>query len=350
MNEYDLLPQLFETTIRRFITPQARVEGFTELPLGQHEVGWSGAVIRRYEVQIAGALPVRLITKTMPLIERRVMEWLSQQGQTNIPFAHTLDLETDAPVVTCLQDLGQAKVGLPGGTTLARSSSEIDSAVATAWAAIHIGNLGRVDKLAWLPRFDPDYVNQVFIPDFFHAYWYGKLEADADFAREFAQYTTRLERAADRFAAAIKALWQDGCSLTLTHGEAHGEHILIHEQRPYFIDWATARYGPFYLDLVLYFTPHNVHLYREALAEQGVSIGTAEFLDAYHEARRYVGFKWLCSGIWQWGKGPTIENGRRLLLMLRWAIDGEAPEPPFLISDAFWTRLLAAHERPQAIA
>ncbi|GAC1333902.1 MAG: hypothetical protein NVSMB22_26160 [Chloroflexota bacterium] len=113
----------------------------------------------------------------------------------------------------------------------------------------------------------------------------------------------------------------EGTSLTLTHGELHSEHVLLRDGQPHFVDCATVHHAPFYLDLALCFTPDRVGCYRDALAAEAVHVPRVELMDRYRETGRYVGFKWLCSGIWQWGLGTTEPTGRRLLHMTAWALD-----------------------------
>ncbi|GAC1465861.1 MAG: hypothetical protein PVSMB7_10670 [Chloroflexota bacterium] len=66
-------------------------------------------------------------------------------------------------------------------------------------------------------------------------------------------------------------------------------------------------------------------------------------MDRYRETGRYVGFKWLCSGIWQWGLGTTEPTGRRLLHMTARALDALWPDQAFRLLDAHGHRLLACH-------
>lgn len=333
-----------EETVARYVSPAVEITRIHPLLMTDEEQGWSGAELRRYRVELDGAAPVLLLTKTMPLVERQVGALLSDAGHANVPFTHTLDLHTDAPSLTCMEDVGGPKLGLPGGLPGAPARGA-DRAVARALAAIHVRYLGMIDDLPWLPPGDRRYATDFLIAQVWHSWWDRALAEHPTFAREFDRYTPRLEAAADRFVCAIDDLWREGTSLTLTHGELHSEHILLRAGRPHFIDWATAHYAPFYLDLVTYFTPDRVGCYRDALAAEGVRVPKAEFMDRYREMGRYVGLKWLCSGIWQWGAGPTEQTGRRLLHMIAWALDGEWPDQAFLLSEAHWLRLLACHRR-----
>jgi Phosphotransferase enzyme family len=330
--------RLIAETIRCYVSPTARIIALSSHPMAEEERGWSGAELRRYAVKTDGAGTIGLITKTMGLVERQVGEHLSRQGHGNVPYTHALNLDTNVPALACMQDLGQRKLALPGGTP-----ADIDDRVACALAAIHVANLGQAESMPWLPPADAAYVSDFLLAQVWRSWWDQALTTKPAFAREFARYTPALDAAAVRFLATIQELWREGTSLTLTHGEMHGEHILLHDGRPYFIDWATAHYAPFYLDLVVYFPPHQVEVYRQTLAREGVDIPRDEFMERYREVGRYVGFKWLCSGVWQWKAGPTAVTGRRLLHMIQWALEGTWPERAFLLPDAAWQRLLAQH-------
>jgi aminoglycoside phosphotransferase (APT) family kinase protein len=203
--------------------------------------------------------------------------------------------------------------------------------------------LGQQQQLAWLPCADAAYVTDFLIRDVWRGNWEKALAENPAFAAEFAPYTPALERAADQFTRTIQALWQEGNSLTLTHGEVHGEHIMLYQGQPYFIDWGWTYYGPFYLDLPAYFTPQTVHHYHQALVERGTALSRSDFMERYDAIGRYVGFKYLCSGIWQWPPGPTAATGQRLLMTIHWALDGTWPARAFAVSPAAWQRLLASH-------
>jgi hypothetical protein len=343
MSNVELDYALFEETIARYHSPNTLVTNVEAAPMAEHERGWSGAEIRRYKVSLQQAAPITLLTKTMPLKERRVMDLLSREGHAHTPFAYTCDLTTEGMVLTCLQDLGSTRVGIPIAEDVTPPSPELNRQVARALATIHVPHLGQEQQLAWLPRADVGYVTDFLIRDVWRGNWEDALANNAAFAVEFARYTPALERAAGEFARTIESLWREGDSLTLTHGEVHGEHVMVYEGRPYFIDWGWSYYGPFYLDLPAYFTPQNVYLYRQALAEQGLEIAEADFMERYHAIGRYVGFKYLCSGIWQWPPGPTSATGQRILMTIKWALEGTWPERAFAVPPAAWQQLLAEH-------
>jgi hypothetical protein len=345
MTGIDQVHSLIQDTIARYYSPLEQVRQVKLVLMAENERGWSGAEIRRYKVSLQQGNPIFLLTKTMSLKERRVLDLLSQEGHMNVPFAFTRDLTTEGLVLTCLQDLGSTRVGIPTTVDVTPPTSELNQQVARALAAIHVPHLGQQQQLAWLPRADVTYVTDFLIRDVWRGNWESALSTSPAFAAEFAQYTPALEKAADQFARTIQALWQEGDSLTLTHGEVHGEHIMLYQGHPYLIDWGWTYYGPFYLDLPAYFTPQTVHQYHSALAEQGIEIPLADFMERYHAIGRYVGFKYLCSGIWQWPPGPTSATGQRILLTIKWALEGTWPERAFAMSPAAWHQLLKEHNQ-----
>jgi hypothetical protein len=345
MIDMDHVRSLIEDTIARYRSPRAQVKHVEAVPMAEDERGWSGAEIRRYKVSLQRRNSIMLLTKTMPLKERRVMDLLSQEGQSHVPFAYTHDLTTEGPVLTCLQDLGSTRVGIPTAEDLLPATPELDRQVAHALVAIHLPHLHQQQQLAWLPPADKAYVTDFLIRDVWRGNWENALHANSAFASEFARYTPALEKAADQFAHMIHALWQEGDSLTLTHGEVHGEHIMLYQGRPYLIDWGWTYYGPFYLDLPAYFTPQTVHHYHHALTEQGIELPLADFMERYHAIGRYVGFKYLCSGIWLWPPGPTAATGQRILMTIKWALEGTWPARAFAVSPSAWHQLLAEHNQ-----
>lgn len=345
MSEMQDVRALIEETLARYHSPAVQVSHIETVVMADNERGWSGAEIRRYRVNFEQGNSVSLLTKTMLLKERRALDLLSQDGHLNVPFTYTSDLTTEGPVLTCLQDLGRERVGIPTGEDATPTTAQLDQQVARALAAIHVPHLGKQHQLDWLPCADVDYVTNFLVSDVWRGNWENAMAENPAFAAEFAPYTPTLERAADQFARTIQALWQEGDSLTLTHGEVHGEHIMLYQGRPYFIDWGWTYYGPFYLDLPAYFTPQTVHHYHQALLQQGVELSLADFLERYHAIGRYVGFKYLCSGLWQWSPGPTSARGQRLLMTIQWALDSTWPARAFAVSPAAWEQLLSTHDR-----
>jgi hypothetical protein len=345
MAEWGQVQALIAATLVRNGFAGREITEIITVPMGEHEQGWSGAEMRRYRVYFYQGEPITLLTKTMARKERRVLHHLQDQGCPALPFSYTKDLTTEGPVLTCLQDLGNRKVGIPLVEALPEPAPGFDQAVARALAAIHTRNLGRGADLPWLPHADAGYVTDFLVKAVWRDNWETAMANNAAFAAEFDRYTPHLESAAEQFARTVEALWREAASLTVTHGEIHGDHVLVYEGQPYFIDWGWTYYGPFYLDLPAYFTPQTVHLYHRALVEQGIELAESDFLERYHAIGRYVGFKYLCSGIWQWPPGPTAITGQRLLMTIQWALGGTWPARAFAVSPTAWRRLLAEHEQ-----
>ncbi len=341
----DALNALIAKTLALYGPAAAQVLDVQPVDMAAHERGWSGAEIRRYRVRLSSGASTMLLTKTMQRKERCVLHELSQQGHANVPFAFTEDLVSDEPILTCMQDLGTQRVGIPSAEDTTPTSPELDRQVAQALAAIHVRNLGRTDLSAWLPNADTAYVTDFLVKAVWRDNWEQSLANNATFAHEFARYTASLEKAGEQLAKTMQTLWEENNALTVTHGEIHGEHIMLYQGKPYFIDWGWTYYGPFYLDLPAYFTPHTVHHYWRALHEHGMSINEVNFMERYREIGRYVGFKYLCSGMWIWPPGPTEVTGRRILMLIQWAINGTWPERAFAVSPGAWQTLLADHQQ-----
>ncbi|HUS16074.1 MAG TPA: hypothetical protein VM536_13835, partial [Chloroflexia bacterium] len=156
------LATLLQETVTRFVDPAARVAGVRELPI---DVGASGAAVHRYEVAFAGSSgprSVRVVSKEANLVERRTLAYLNTQDQLRVPFSYTHDLDTDAPRLVYLQDLG---------STFRPNSREpiapgVAQAEAVGLAAIHAAGWGHGPTLPWLPLADRNYYHQMIERDF----------------------------------------------------------------------------------------------------------------------------------------------------------------------------------------
>jgi Ser/Thr protein kinase RdoA (MazF antagonist) len=169
-------------------------------------------------------------------------------------------------------------------------------------ARIHQANMGRGAELAWLPRADHVFFDGSFVLGNWRDEW-AQTMAHPRFAQEWGAFTGPLQAAAAHFLRAMGTIWDDGHSLTLVHGDLHARNVLVDGGMPYFIDWEHARYGSLYLDLPNYFAPEHLPVYRGALAELGYAIPADQVLQGYHEASRYVGFKYLGFWLQHWRRG-----------------------------------------------
>ncbi len=269
------------------------------------------AAVQRYAVEYTDRSGrrnmVTLLTKDAPLVERRVLDHFSREGQPGIPFSHVLDLATDGPALVCQQDL--TPDGAPPNEVVIRGA-------AGRFARIHHANLGRTRELPWLPRADRAYVAGGFVLGNCWEQWDETMRLEA-FAREWGPQRSRLEAAAARFLADMDQLWTEGDSLTLIHADLHHDQVLVHDSEPYIIDWGQARYGSFYLDLPNYFTIEQASTHRDALAASGLVVPEDRFVERFEMARRYVAFKYLGYTMWSSRNGgpPLAPGGWELFEM-----------------------------------
>ncbi|CAF4330137.1 unnamed protein product, partial [Rotaria sordida] len=103
------------------------------------------------------------------------------------------------------------------------------------------------------------------------------------FALEYDCYTDRLDDSLSRLLVFLHERTTEGTSLTLINTDLIPNDIRSIDGRPMFIDWDQAAYGCFYLDLPNYFSIETVLCYRDALAELGLNIHPALFMDRFHE-------------------------------------------------------------------
>jgi hypothetical protein len=174
-----VLNSLLQATVTTFVSPTASVLDVERLPV---QSGNSGAAVHRYQVTLE--LPsgsreqVRLVTKEAGLLERRVLAWLTAQGQKNVPFSHSLDFTTDGPALVCQQDVGDTY----RPTSLEPITAEAIREEAAGLAAIHHANLRNSQQLAWLPRVDRTYFSDFVVNRCWQPYWQQAL-TNPDFRR-----------------------------------------------------------------------------------------------------------------------------------------------------------------------
>jgi thiamine kinase-like enzyme len=294
----DNILQLLTATLQTCVCPEGKILSVAQRPMPG--VGYSGAELRRYAVEYAAssageAQQVELVVKDASLIERRVLVHLYHQGQAAIPYCCTLDLEGSRPAALCMEYLEVDRE--------AESAKELEH-TAQAVAAIHAANLCDPALQAWLPPADGAFVESGYVLGTFRAAWAQAL-GDGDFEQEYGALTADLESAGQRFQRDVEALWQEGMTTTLIHGDLHDGNVVYRAGQPYLIDWAHARYGSLYLDLPNLFPGEAARLYYEALWERGVAIDQAEFFERYQRMGRYVGFKYLGFTLAQWAGRDT---------------------------------------------
>ena len=214
------------------------------------------------------------------------------------------------------QQIWQSRDASTGPVDLARRA-------ARCLASIHAAHRGRREALGWLPRADRAYMEDVILAD-----WRAQLQQAMrypEFVDEYGSLVPEMERAATSFLADMDDLWADD-ALTLIHADMQDAHVIPHAGRAYIVDWGQARYGSLYLDLTNYFTPDQPLLYRDALAERGHAIPADLFLQRYHQATRYPGFKYIGFVLHMWRPGqPGLLHGPLLDMLLHGRLPYEAP-------------------------
>lgn len=205
------------------------------------------------------------------------------------------------------QDLGK-RVSAPQGNRQWMEN------VADALAEIHGNNMNRGEEMPWLPHADADYwekiVTQISVGHFERA-----VCEDRNFARQFGIYLPQLREAGNAFAQDMTALYRETQWLTLTHGDLQnieGDHVYNIQGSPYIIDFGFARYAPFYIDLVDYFSFENAVLYHKMLTARGFSLNRKDFEERFRAAYRYPCFIYMFPSIMQWKNGSE----KRLLKLL----------------------------------
>ncbi len=214
---------------------------------------------------------------------------LNEQSQPNVPFSHTIDLTTDAPARMCLQDVGDTYRPV----SLAPISDEALRQEAAGLAAIHYRNLGQNKTLGWLPRVDSTYVKARVLDIWWRPAWEKALR-NAPLRQVLDPHIPAVEQAAVRLAGDMEPLLSDPHTQTLVHTDIHPSNVLVHEGRPFYIDWSATHYGSLYLDLPHHFcTREQAEHYRAALAAYGEIISTTDFDASYRAAARLIGFRYL---------------------------------------------------------
>lgn len=301
------------------------------------EQGYSGAALRRVEVEYENRLTETVILKEAERKERLAMRTLTEQGHRNTPAAFSLDTETDTPRWMAIEDVGRVKTPPPGFDWTPR--------IADAMARIHARNLQRGAEMPWLPHADSAYwqhlVRQISVDHVERM-----MAVNPAFHSEFGAYLPDLREKAQAFAREMDALYAEKDSLTLTHGDLQtvdGAHIHYVDDKPVIIDFGWCHYAPFYVDLASFFDQEGAKLYYNALTAQGVTLRYDDFYERLRAAFRYSGLIYLFPSLLQWRNGPTERTGKRLLQMLTTVLTGEFPERRINYSNALFAKLVHEH-------
>lgn len=295
---------LIQATIAAHLARDAQVLTLTPRPGPQ---GYSGATISYYDVTYSTAGAERqgsLVIKPAPLAERRTLQWLGAH-QAAVPFSHTFDLTTDAPLPICMQYVGE-EIGWHERT---RETAE-------ALASVHAAGMRRGGELSWVPRADRGMLELFLIERCWRQGWQSLLSGGPlvtpageiletptptdTFSEQFAGYTKPITQRAEQLLAMVDLLWATDEALTLIHGDFHSSQVGLLDEQVRVIDWGFAHYGPLYLDLPNVFTREEALIYRDALAAHGHDIPRDRFLACYDATRAYPGFKYFGIGLYNW--------------------------------------------------
>jgi hypothetical protein len=292
--------RLLQETISKHISATSRIASQDVLPIGS---GMSGALLRRYRITLKDSSgrsrQVGLVTKEAHVREQRVLAWLNSQRQPNVPFSHTLDLRTEGTALVCMQDVGDVR----RPSSLDPITPEALRKEAKGLVAIHAANMALSQELAWLPRIVRSYFADYVIERCWRPHW-EQAVADHEFRSTFRLSLAPVEAAAGVMVEEMSALAEERDGLTLIHTDINPSNVLVHQGKPYYIDWQVAHFGPFYLDLPHHFcTLQQAEHYRQAVAALGREIPAAEFEERYRAAARCIGFRYIWWTLEEWCSG-----------------------------------------------
>ena len=286
--------------------PDLRVESVRDLPL-PHQ-GASGATVQlllaRWRSAAGAQGEDRLACKHASQRERRVMHMLDAQGQAVPPSQGPPDDCESPSHAPLLMAFARSR---PPERILGDPYVPLTQGVAQGLARIHAANRQR--RPAWLPRAADDYTKNINLLETQQAWQ--RCMTDARFRRAFGHLDGPLRESRRRLLDFLAVLEEEDECLTLINTDLHPDHIRLYGDRPVFIDWEQACYGPLYLDLVNYFTLETATLYRDALAAAGFAIPTATFMQRFRTAGLYMGLRYLEVGLLHWlAGGEAWRQGR----------------------------------------
>jgi len=297
---------LLQATVERFVAPGGSITRVEPLPIG---TGLSGDRLERFQIEIQGddrlngEITTRLVVKNASLIERKTLAHLQAQGSAHVPFNHASDLVSDGHRPLCMQDLGDRDRPY----SLDPITPDLQRSEAAGWAAIHAANLGRAADLGWLPVIGRPYFEGMIERGLFRPSW-SRAKTDPEFVARFGDQIDEVERVAARIVEDMAAIHDEATSLTLVHTDVNPGNVRLWHGKPYFIDWGTAHYGSFYIDVPHHFdTVERAMIHRTALAEWGIEIPEREYVDRFRAAARYTGLRYIWWTLDGWQADRTLD-------------------------------------------
>lgn len=282
---------------------KAPLASITPVSMYPDEQGYSGAKLVRLNCTFSDGETGSFVCKYAGLPERMVMQTLTDQKRAHSPFSYIDGNETKERAWFIMQDVRTSE-SIPQDTNLWKRKT------AAALADIHTDNLMCADQLPHLPHADEEYWNHI-TTQISISHLEKRCAEDNAFAARYAGMLPKLHKCAERFVHDMTALYRDGTSLTVTHGDLqtiHGDHVRCIQGKPMIIDWGFSRYAPLYIDLVDYFTLEEAILYYEELRNRGIAISKNDFKEGYRMAAAYPAFIYLYPALVQYNRG----SGARL--------------------------------------
>lgn len=292
----DILLKLADVLSRQ--TGSGDLRSADSVPMESDEQGYSGARLVRLNCTLSNGKTCSYICKYADLSERIVMQTLTEQKRGHTPYAYADLQETDKTAWFIMQDIRSCET-IPCSTPVWKKQT------AAALADIHTDNLGSADKNPYLLHANKDYwkyITTKISVDHFEK----KCVLDRHFAAEYSNILPKLRKLAERFVTDMTDLYQDGTSVTITHGDLQnisGDHVRCFNGKPMIIDWGFSRFAPFYIDLVDYFTLEEAIFYFEELQYRNIAITRKDFEECYRMASLYPGFIYLYPALAQYDSG-----------------------------------------------
>jgi aminoglycoside phosphotransferase (APT) family kinase protein len=323
-----LLRELLTQTPARFVAPAARLIAVISADI---QPGMSGAAVQRHRVSYTSGeqeAVASLVTKAATRREWDTLRHLNTQQQPNVPFAYALDQRKGDHLLVCMQDVGD----ITRPTSLEPITELELEREAAGLASIHAANFDQVAALAWLPKVDRSYLEEMLFERTWRPAWQQAL-ANPLFVETFGSAIPRVEAVAATIVEDLASLLYDAQAQTLIHADINPSNVLVQAGRPYFIDWQVAMWGPLYLDL-----PHHhctlaqAEHYRQALAARGYAIPADRFAEQYRVAARSIGLRYMWWTLEYWLSDPTQTAWVQHYLGLVTG-DGIANEPVARVSD-----------------
>lgn len=303
MNDMNEVYRIIQESIKEFVSPLAQIVKIEEQPI---KLGLQATEVFRHKVVVqdqGSQKDLFLVTKKASLNERRVLSRLYSQS-ANVPFNFTSDAEANSPSYVCMQDIDH-------NTDYRKLNLELieQKKIPEVMANIHGSNYQLSKELQWLP-----FANKTYISDMLENRWkphWEKALNNEEFLEKFHMYISDVKAVAATIIDDMESVLSDESSYTLIHTDIHPGNILsTNDNEVFFIDWAEAHYGTFYLDIPLPFRDlESAEKYHQLLSTYNIEIPLIHFSQQYRTASRYIGLRYMAWTLWDWKENPgTLQS------------------------------------------